>query len=1439
MMDRMEETEAFQGRIWVEEHDFAVVVGMNGTRLPCCLWRFMILQSTHHAICPKSICGNNLAMNTRGPIAGGDETAPERETTSSKTIGRTADRARRYPSGIPRLTDRSTLSLSFLQERLWLLGQLEPESAAYQVPFALRLTGPLDEGALRQTLQTIIDRHDILRTRITTHDGQPAPVVSPRLALDLRIIELNHLPSSEREAHAKSLATEEALRPFDLVNEPGWRATLLRLGEQDHVLHLVFHHIIYDASSRQVFREEFATLYRALRTGSLPWLPELPIQYWDFAHWQRHRPEGELLERQRSYWKSQLTGCLPVDLPTDHARPSIPSRRGGRAEVTLPEPLTGSLKALGRQGDATPFMVLLAAFQMLLWRYTGSEDILVASMAAGRNWVETERLIGLFLNSFVLRTNLSSNPTFRELLGRVRETCRGAYSHQDLPFEQLLGILRSKRDINPAPFFQVVFNFENMPEKRVDVADLTVTEFEFEFPVTPSDLTVEILPQGRELKCVFAYNADLFDQGTIERMAGHYRTLLEGIVAEPDCRIASLPLLTPAERHQILVDWNRTEVDYPRDATLQGLFEAQAQRRPDAVALKFAGQSLTYGELNRQANRWAHRLVAGGVALETRVGLLVERSLDAIVGLLAILKAGGACVPLDPAYPKERLGFMLEDAGIHLLLTDGKLECALPQQDRRIVRLDSWGNSGPGDDDQNPHLGARPDHVAYVYYTSGSTGTPKGVEVLHRGIVRLICGSDFAHFGPDEVFLQLSSISFDASALEIWAVLLHGGRCVLFPHRVPDMAQLGTLLKQEGITLLWLTPSFFNALIDASPHVLSGVRQVLVGGEALSVPHICRALSLLPNTQLVNGYGPTESAVLACCYRIPRTQSPAARSIPIGRPIANTQVYILDPSLQPVPVGVAGEMYIGGDGLACGYLNRPQVTSQKFISDPFSAEAGARLYKTGDSCRYLPDGKIEFLGRLDNMVKLRGFRIELGEIESSLVEHPAVSAAALVVREDDHGDKRLVAYVVPHQRAIAPNPKDLRDFLKAKLPEYMLPTDFFDLEALPVTPNGKVDRRALPVMSRTRQGQKGYVPPRDIQEVQLTKIWEDILEVRPIGLEDDFFDLGGHSLLALRMMSRIEDVYGKALPLATLFDQATIKHLVECLRTESLKEVHSAIVPVQSGGSCPPLFFLHGDLWGGLYCRKLARLLGQDQPFYGVMPNGFDGRPLLPTIEAMAEENIRLLMAFQPQGPYLLGGYCNGGLVAYEMARQLEQRGLEVGILVLLDTGVPRYFGWLKAIVRGGALTGLNPDAQMRVYAYLRKYVVMIQNAYHRGYKALLALFWQSARRKALRLLGTPPEDLGIPGPVFEDPLQSKRYEHLVRALFNYRPQPYHGRMLLLRTSIIGGSPATDRTAGWGKIVPRLEVLEIPGNHATCLTEHAETVAEHISKCLGVFQAEA
>ncbi|MGO8789224.1 MAG: non-ribosomal peptide synthetase [Terriglobia bacterium] len=1342
---------------------------------------------------------------------------------------------------IPRLTDRRSLPLSFAQERVWLLEQVEPGSPAYSRPLALRLRGMLDEAALQQALQTIVDRHEVLRAIYTTRSGQPVQVISACLPLNLHVIDLSNTALAERESRARALAMEEALRPFDLTTGPILRAALFRLGTQEHVLFLVFHHLVFDAWSAQVLTSEFAELYRALSTGTPASLPEIRIQYGDFAHWQRQHVSGELLDRQIRYWKQHLNGSIPLNLPTDRPRPGIQSNRGGRTEVVMPEMLAESLKALGRHENATLFMVLLTAFQALLGRYTGLEDIAVGTPTASRSRVETEKLIGIFINVLVLRTDLAGNPTFRELLARVRETCRVAYIHQDLPFAKLIEALRPKRDPSTTPLFQVMFNLENLPEHENQIPGLHVEEFEFEWPVADYELTLEIVPVDRKLKCSFTYNADLFDRSTMERMAGHYRTLLEGIVAEPNCRVASLPLLASAELYQILVEWNRTEADYPRDATIHELFEAQAARTPEATAFFSETGRVSYRDLNRRANQIARYLQSQGAGPETFVGVCLERSLEAVVGLLGALKTGAAFVPLDPAYPRDRLAFMIADAQIPLVVSRRKWLPVMRGKGIRVVCLDADNRLIEAQEVDNLPSAAGPASVAYVLYTSGSSGVPKGVLGPHRGAVNRFAWmwKNFP-FQGGEVGCLATSLNFVDSIWEVFGPLLRGIPSVIISEQtVRDPAELLPALATHAVTRIVTVPSLLGVLLDSHPDLgnrLPSMKLWVSSGEALLPSLSTRFYEAMPNATLLNLYGSTEVAADVTAYVV-RPMLDGHGPIPLGRPIDNTQCYVLDTQLQPVPIGVRGDLYVGGAGLARGYCHLPELTAKRFVADPFRAEPGARLYKTGDQVRYLPDGRLQYLGRNDQQVKIRGFRVELEEIESILVRHPALSAAAVMVREEKPDEKYLMAYVVPRQSAKPPTPKALRDFLKEKLPDYMVPTDFFLLETLPLTPSGKLDRRALPMARRPNRDEKGYIPPRNWQESYLVKIWEELLEVRPIGIDHDFFDLGGHSLLAVRMMDRIEDAYGKRLSLATLFAGATIKHLAECLDAEGLSDRDSAIVPVQPRGSRPPFFFLHGG--GGLYCRKLARLLGQDQPFYGIMPNDVSDRPSSATVEAMAEENIRQLVALQPQGPYLLGGYCRGGLVAYEMARQMKQQGLEVGLVILLDAWVPRYCRWLKTLIRfGGRLTNLDFNVQNQIYAQIRSFLTRVPSAHRDGLREFLTLCLRTARMDLINL-GDPLGALGVTGPAFDDPetlLADVRYRGI---LMNYRPKPYPGRVVLLRTRSVEINYPKDRTAGWGKLAGQIEVCDLPGDHGTCQTEYVGDVAEHIGRYLRAYQADS
>jgi aspartate racemase len=803
-------------------------------------------------------------------------------------------------------------------------------------------------------------------------------------------------------------------------------------------------------------------------------------------------------------------------------------------------------------------MTLFAAYQTLLHRYTGQSDIVIGSPVAGRNRSELEGLIGFFLNMLVLRGDLSGNPTFRELLVRVRELCLEAYSHQDLPFEKLVEELRPKRDLSYNPFFQVTFAIQHGPRFDLEFPGLDAMDVDIDPGTARFDLNLNIQEKQSGLQGYIDYNTDLFDASTIERLCEHFTGLLDAVVADPNAPIDTLPLLTAKERQRILVEWNDTGGDDPSDRCIHELFEAQAERTPEAVAVVFDDRQLTYRELNRRGNQLANHLRKLGVGPETPVAICVERSLEMIVGLLAILKAGGAYVPLDPEYPNDRLAFMLQDTRARVLLTEhpliiergsnGDPLSSILDPRLNLVSLDTDWDVIARESEENPVNETTAANLAYIMYTSGSTGKPKGVSVPHRGVVRLVKGAGYASLTPREVFLQFAPVSFDASTFEIWGSLLNGARLVVFPAHTPSLEELGEILQRHQVTTLWLTAGLFHEMVEHNLKNLRDVRQLLTGGDVVSFAHVRKALQKLPRCRLINGYGPTEGTTFTCCHPMTAPGEVVA-SVPIGRPIANTRVYILDHYLNPVPIGVCGELYIGGDGVARDYLNHPELTAESFLPDRSSDKPGARLYKTGDLARYLPDGNIEFIGRLDHQVKIRGFRIELGEIEAVLGQHPAVRETVVMAREDVHGDKRLAAYVAPREEQ-APAVAELRSFLKSKLPEHMVPSVFVFLDALPLTPNGKVNRQALPEADGTRPGlEKDFVAPRNAVERTLSEIWAQVLGLERVGVYDNFFELGGHSLSATRVISRLCDTFRLELPLRRLFEAPTVAELAELIET--------------------------------------------------------------------------------------------------------------------------------------------------------------------------------------------------------------------------------------------------------------------------------------------------
>ncbi|MEM8778723.1 MAG: amino acid adenylation domain-containing protein, partial [Cyanobacteria bacterium P01_G01_bin.49] len=1088
---------------------------------------------------------------------------------------------------IPKRQDSQSLPLSLAQERLWFLHQLDPDSPAYNIAIAWQFTGTLDLRILEKSFQEIIRRHECLRTRFLSVQGNPVLEIDPSFILQIPKINLQGLPEKQRDQETQRLTTEAAKQYFNLAEGPLLRVILLQISPQSSIVLVILHHIIADGWSRGILLKELAALYKAFSLNNPSPLPELPIQYGDFAAWQRQWLAGKELQAQLDYWKRQLANLSVLNLPTDYPRPNVLTLRGGIQSFTLDKSLTDDLKILSRQQGVTLFMILLSAFKILLHRYSGQHDIVVGSPIANRNWTETEGLIGFFVNTLVLRSDLSNNPSFLALLQQVKETTSKAYQHQDLPFAKLVDTLQPERDESHNPLFQVMFQVQNEAYQlqnalspELAIPGLTLSQSWIDTQSTKFDLTWHLVERETGMLAVIEYSLDLFKAETITRMLGHFQVLLTEIIANPQARISELSILTQAERQQLLVEWNEEQGAGVREqgagsreqgeVFIHQLFEAQVEKTPNAIAVTFADQQLTYQQLNVKANQLAHYLQKLGVKPEVKVGILVERSPQMLIAILGVLKAGGAYVPLDPAYPSERIAFMLEDAQVAVLLTE------LSQESKRLsvtctpretplptfspnrgvggycLLLDQDWHFIASESQENPVNQVVRDNLAYVIYTSGSTGTPKGTLITHRGLSNYLTWAIATYPVTQGNGSPVnSSLAFDATITSLFTPLLVGQKVFLLSE-TEEIEALSEALTHQSLSLVKLTPAhlgILNPLLTGKEKV-GQTHALIIGGEALSGHSLTFWQQQFPKTRLINEYGPTETVVGCCVYEV-SPQISYSGTVPIGRPIANTELYILDQYLQPTPVGIPGELYIGGFGVARGYFNRPDLTADRFIPNPFTLPhppcippirgdrgVGSRLYKTRDLARYLPDGTIEYLGRIDNQVKIRGFRIELGEIEGVLAQHPEVQAAIAVVHPDQTGNPRLVAYVVSPS-----NPSDLRHFVAEKLPAYMVPTLFMTLSDFPLTPNGKIDRQALPVPDFSQRNvQKDLIDPRTPQEAALTEIWQDVLGKMEVGIYDNFFELGGDSILGLQIIARANQA-GLQLTPRQLFQYQTIAEL--------------------------------------------------------------------------------------------------------------------------------------------------------------------------------------------------------------------------------------------------------------------------------------------------------
>jgi amino acid adenylation domain-containing protein len=1314
--------------------------------------------------------------------------------------------------------------MSYTQQRFWFLDQLRPASCTYNCDFTIHLDGLPKIEVLRQAIEALVARHESLRTTFSTLDGAPVQIVLPRFEFEFPIVDIVGLPEAEKLAKATNLIAEESIRPFDLVKGPLLRVIFLRLDEINHIAIFALHHIICDGWSMKILNKELTTLCTAFSNGLPSPLADLPIQYPDFAVWQRSSLNRKALRTQLDYWKRRLTGVSGIlELPTNRSRPAVQTMRAGALPLWLSIDLSEAIRTQTREQGVTLFTFLLAVFKTLLYRYTGQKSINVGTPVAGRGNLQIEGSIGCFVNTLVIHNKVSQELTFRELLRLVYDEVIDAYSNQDVPFERLVEEISPERSLSHSPLFQVMFVLQNYSSQGIEMDGIKLNPIGVSGRTAKFDLTLVMQELGQQICGGLEFSTDLFDFSTIGRMRDHLDTLFKEVVAYPDQRISEYRLLSAAERHQLLIEWNETRSDYPSHKCVHQLFEVQAEQRPDAVAVIIDQEQLSYSELNYRANQLAYFLLSLEVGPEMLVAICLHRSIDAVIAMLAVLKSGAAYLPLDPLLPFERLTYMLQDADASLIITQEQLVEVLPALSAQKLRMDSEWQIIAGHRRGNPNLPIDPDNLAYLMYTSGSTGEPKGISIPHRGIVRLVKESDYAELGPAEVILQLAPMTFDASTFEIWGSLLNGGKLALMGAENWGLAEMAEAIRKYEVSTLWLTAGLFHVMVDEQGEALAGLRQLLAGGDVLSGEHVERALEHGRARKVINGYGPTESTTFACCKGM-RKKEEVGKNVKIGRPIANTRVYVLGAGEEIKPIGIAGELCIGGAGLARGYHKKAALTAEMFVPFAHGEERGERIYRTGDLARWAVGGEIEFLGRVDNQVKIRGFRIELEEIESALMQHENVCDAVVMTRADNSNDKQLVAYlVVRKEQPIA----ELRKFLKEKLPEYMLPSLFMFLSSLPLTPNGKVDRQALPSPDIPRGSLKAsYLAPRDHFELKLSQIWEEILGIRPVGVRDSFFELGGHSLLAVSLMARVDRIFGRKLPLAMLFDGATIEIMASILRAEKVVSCDSPLVAIQPHGSKRPLYLVHPAGGNTLCYAALSRRLGPEQPLFAFEARSLDvQQPAHTSIEDMASQYLQALYSVDRNGPFFLGGWSMGGVVAYEMAQQLRAQGKEVALLALIDSGLHKP-NWQsdqeKEIIMLTTFVqhlGLSLDL----------FTITLDDFFRLESNDRLAYILDTA--KAANIL---PADISLSAA--HKLLQA--FKANVAAVHKYIPHPYDGSITLFKCSGRLNGSDNDPTDCWGRMTKRgLDIRITAGDHFNILREpNVKALAAQLTDCINIVE---
>lgn len=1314
-------------------------------------------------------------------------------------------------------SEASTGPASFAQQSQWFLQRLAPESSAYHRVHLYRLAAGVDVAAMEKSLNYLVERHACLRTTFRFDDGILYQDVRPGQPF---VLEETRLAEGEGEALARQQAHEELRRPFDLENGPLFRARLLRSNDGGGYFLFATDHIIFDAWSQQVFLNDLQRSYDNFAAGSSPLaqpdLPSLEVSYLDYARWQRETLQGETLDAYLQRWRARLDGApASLDLPLDGSRTLTGYGPAGHLSLGLSAEVSQTLRVFCRQERATLFAGVLAALGVFLSRCSGQGSIVLGCPFAGRLRPEVEQIIGMFVNTLPLRVDVDGEASFRETLKRARNALLDAVSDQALPFERLVSELKVERDLGRAPIFQATLNMRNVP-RAPESSALGLSEIKIPELTTEYDLSFNIEDDAQGLRLGLSYNAALFSQESAELLLEHLAILTEDAVRRPDVAVSELALMSGSERHRLLVEWNDTAEPLP-DACPYRLFEDWASSQPESTALLLDDRGVTYAELNLAANRLARRLVELGAGSGRAVALFVEPSIEAITGMLAVMKAGGACMPIPDDFPTERVALMLQDAGVEVILTQSHLAGRLPAGPQTVICMDDEGKLATYSAANLPSGPSRED-PAIIYYTSGSTGRPKGVLVPHRGVLRMALNTRYMHIRPDDVVSQISSLSFDNGTEEIWGALASGATLAIIPARKSlSPLDLGRALRRHGVTVSVLTTSLFNLIAQEDPSVFKDLRLVDFGGESADYDSVRRVLAHGKPAHMVNGYGPTETTTIATLYEIP-DDLPRRPNIPIGRAISNTTVYILDRKFQPVPIGVPGEILIGGAGVALGYLNQPELTSERFVPDPFASEAGLMLYRTGDLARFLPDGNIEFLGRGDKQVKLRGYRIELDEIELTLREFPGVKEVVVMLKEGPQG-RFLAAFWTAEEAASEP---DLRAYLSARLPDFMVPSIFVRLESFPYTASAKIDRRSLSSYDVALRPVH-YLLPQTETEIRLAALWQQILGVEQVGSGDDFFELGGHSLLAAKLFARIEKEFGRRLPLAAIFQNGTLRALAALIDEDKGQAARQIIVPMQphtdalgshaggqshagalSNGVKLPLFLVPGVGASPIYMRDLALALAPDQPVYGLAAVWRDSDARL--IRESAELYSRELQRALPEGPYLLAGHSGGGYVALEIARLLRQRGGEVAFLGLLDTLPPgsRERPPLRARLRSHA-NNLRGKSLREVGAYARQLLSLIV--------ARMLGYLPGAESIARRMLASAP----------------KKVARAV-ALGAYHLLPYDGPVTIFRVSERHWAPRSDLHEGWPRhLRGTLTFVDVPGSHSTMMkSPHVQDLATRL-----------